>query len=362
MKIKIAFLVYDTSLTGGAETITKQLAQELHDQFEVTLLSIFQEKQCSHTGYRHVVISQKTKSLRVYHTLLSHRVHTFLKREQIAVLCSVTAGVNGIAKSAVQHLPCAFVYIEHSNLMNQTYGKKHYKRQQIGARYADRIVTLTKRDKENYMRCLGVEEKRISVIPNWFDQQKTDATYQPNAKKIISAGRLVPIKGYEHLLAVASIVLRKHKDYVWDIYGEGVQRTYLEAEIKRRNLQEQLILKGNVEDLAKRYEEYALFVLCSKYEGLPMVLLEAQSAHLPIVSFDCQTGPREIIADGVNGRLIKEGDEEAMAQAILQLMEDACLRTQYAKHTLDRMQQFDKQVVKAKWIQLFQDLAKEERV
>lgn len=356
MKKSIAFLIYDTSLTGGAEVITRQLALELVDTYEVTIISLFQEKKCVHDGYHHVVISESVVSIHMHIWSLSKSVKRVVKEMNVDILFSVTAGVNSVAALATWHTFVKTVFVEHSNLMNQTYGKKHFYRQKIGAKKMDCTVTLTQKDKENYIRIFNMNPEQIKVIPNWFEETKTETQYDSDSKKIITAGRLAKVKGYDTLLEVASKVLVNYPKWTWDIYGDGDERAAIEEAIRRCQLQEQVILKGQVSNLSELYGQYALFVMCSYYEGLPLVLLEAQTAHLPLVSFDCQTGPGEIILDNVNGVLIEERDTDQMAQEICKLLGNPELRTQYASHARDGMQRFRKDVILQEWKQLIEEL------
>lgn len=359
MEKRIAFLVYDTSLTGGAEVITKQLSKSLLESYNVTVISLFQEKETVHEGYEHIVISPSTKSITFHALSLAHDVKRVLKDRNIDILFGVTAGVNSVAALASRGTATKFVYVEHSNLMNQTYGKKHFLRQRIGARCADRIVTLTDRDKKNYVRILKVSKERITVIPNWFEGQEDTQAYDVNSKRIVTAGRLAAIKGYDTLLEVAALVFKQCPDWSWDIYGEGNERGSIEEGIREKKLEKQVVLKGNVSNLMELYSQYAMFVMCSYYEGIPLVLLEAQSRHLPLISFDCQTGPREIISNGINGCLIKERDIAAMAGAIVDLIKNPEKRALFAFHAPDHIDQFDKQVIKEKWVCLIEELCEE---
>lgn len=352
----IAFLVYDISLTGGAEVITRQLAKELGKEYNVQIISLFQKNKLFNEGFGLHSVSNEVKSISFNLFSLAKGVRKIILEKQIDILFSVTAGVNSVALQAAKHTSAKVVYVEHSNLSNQTYGKKHFYRQRLGARHASHIVTLTQRDKENYIKTFKLDANAISVIPNWFENKLEESEYDVNSKKIISVGRLVPLKGYDTMLEVAKIVLKKHVDWTWDIYGDGCDREHLESKIKEFNLENNVFLKGNVSNIRELYCEYSFFVLCSRYEGIPMVMLEAQSAKLPLVSFDCQTGPREIILDRVNGELIDEGDVEGMVKAVLHLIEQPKVRQGYASHSQDNIGQFSKEVVFKKWITLIETL------
>ena len=131
----------------------------------------------------------------------------------------------------------------------------------------------------------------------------------------------------------------------------GANRVVLAREL---GIEKNVNFCGNVNDLAARYHNYAVFILPSYYEGLPLVLLEAQAAGLPIVSFDCPTGPAEIVTDGVNGYLIPTYDTDAMARRINTLIENDETRLSFSKKSGISIDKFSKERVLALWHELIE--------
>ncbi|MEZ5665411.1 MAG: glycosyltransferase [Burkholderiaceae bacterium] len=136
-------------------------------------------------------------------------------------------------------------------------------------------------------------------------------------QRLLAVGTLKPIKGYDTLLE-AFARLRAHADVRLLILGEGGERTGLEALVQRLGLQGQVFLPGFVQDPTPYFQRADLHVLSSSGEGLPTVLIEALAAGTPIVSTDCPSGPREILADGRFGQLVPVGDAAALAEAMAQ--------------------------------------------
>lgn len=126
--------------------------------------------------------------------------------------------------------------------------------------------------------------------------------------------------------------------------------------IKEYGLDEQVLLKGNVSNVDEYYQHAAAFVMTSRFEGLPMTLLEAKTFALPIVSFDCKTGPRDIVTDGVNGKLIEPFDTNAMADVLGALMKNKEQRVSWSQHTEDGMETFALDQIMKQWNAMFGEM------
>jgi len=356
----IGILVYDTSLVGGAERVAINLAKEFSNYYKVHLISLFNEKKQemeTMEKYKCHTINEKTVSITKKIFMLSNKLKKYLIKNEIDILFAITAGVNTVAIMATRGTHVKTVYCEHSNLENRTYGKKHQLRQYLGAKKMNKIVTLTERDRDNFIRIFKTPKHKLEVIPNWFNIEQTDnKQYKIDSKRIITAGRLEKVKGHDLLVKVAQKVKESHRDWIWEIYGDGKYREEIEQNIKNNNLQDFVILKGNINNLKDVYKDYAMFVLTSYYEGMPLVLLEAQQANLPIISFDCPTGPSEIIVDSKNGFIIPTYDVEKMADKINELIENRNKREQFSNNAKININKFNKRNVLNKWINLIENV------
>ena len=360
---KIALLVYDVTLTGGAERVALNLAGEFAKTDKVYIISIAMEDtsedgeirgnlDCLPKSVRFLSLSKEMGSITMNFLKYKKSLKEILKREQIDVLLSITAGVVTLACAAARRTKTKVVFCEHSNLENMTYGKKHVFRQHYGADLADAVVTLTRRDRINYMRLFKTPKDRLFTIPNWFTPLPEPPKYDIKSKKIISVGRLEEVKGYEYTIACAEKILKNNPDWEWDIYGDGSLRDELQKIIDERHI-ERLTLKGNATDIRERYAGYAFLVMTSRYEGFPLSLLEAQVSGLPIVSFDCPTGPSEIVTDNVNGFIVRQFDVEELTKKVQRLITSDKLRSQFSGHAGDNLQQYSKERVLRQWRRLF---------
>ena len=154
---------------------------------------------------------------------------------------------------------------------------------------------------------------------------------------IVSAGRLVPWKGFQDLIEVAG----KHAEWRLDILGDGPQRTLLEEQIEKRGAKERITLRGNVPN-AQALDAFAkasIFVLNSSYEGLSHTLVEAMATGAPVIATRVGGNP-EVVQDGVNGMLVGAGDKEGLEKALTSLMSDASLRDTLGAAAANRAKDF----------------------
>lgn len=226
----------------------------------------------------------------------------------------------------------------------------------FGAKMSDMNVLLAKESLMYYCDKFRTDRNRLIYNPADELLFKKKVMYDLTSKKIISVGRLSYPKNYMCLLNIAKDVLQCHKEWSWDIYGDGEDRKNLEKRIAELNLNGRVILKGNSSDIYNLYDDYAIMVMTSRYEGFPMVLIEAAARGLPLVSFDIHTGPNEIITNESNGYLIEYEDAESMRDKINLLIQDSLKRKQFSDEAIKSVEQFREQQVLDRWIELIKEL------
>lgn len=214
----------------------------------------------------------------------------------------------------------------------------------------DKFVVLTHEDKEYWGNL-----RNMCVIPN----ARTFEVSQPatlGAKKVIAVGRFNHQKGFERLIDAWAMVVREMPDWTLHIVGDGELRTELQQQIDCLNLSAHVILGRAEKDMISVYKDASILAMSSYYEGLPMVLLEAQAVGLPIVSFDCKCGPKDVIEDCEDGFLVKEGNIEELAQKLLVLMQDANLRSQMGSAAYARSERYSEERVMKQWTEMFDEV------
>jgi glycosyltransferase involved in cell wall biosynthesis len=174
-------------------------------------------------------------------------------------------------------------------------------------------------------------------------------------KRLLGAGRLEPQKGFDQLIDAFAAV--NAPDWELVILGEGALRPALEERVTRAGMEDRIFLPGAVSNIGDWYQHATLFGLSSSYEGFPNVLAEAMAHGLPVVSFNCDTGPADLIEDGVNGLLVPPGDAAGFRGALERLMRDAELRRQLGARATDVRERFALPAVLRQWQQFMGDVA-----
>lgn len=177
---------------------------------------------------------------------------------------------------------------------------------------------------------------------------------------LLAAGRLAEEKGFDLLLRAFLRIAPDLPDWDLVIIGEGPQRIVLESQVQNLGLCGRVKLPGQVGNMSDWYAAADIFVMSSRFEGFPNTLAEAMSYGLPAVSFDCPTGPSDIIRNEVDGLLVPHMDVNALAQALAHLMRDEGLRVLMAQRALDARDRFAVERVAGMWEKLFGELTCEE--
>lgn len=211
----------------------------------------------------------------------------------------------------------------------------------------DHFVVLTEEDK-GYWGAL----KNIEVIPN-ARTFKVDEPSNLENKTIIAVGRYSYQKAFDRLIDAWGIVAKDFSDWTLRLVGDGEERETLQLKIDELKLRDRVVLGRAESDMLNVYRNASILALSSRYEGLPMVLLEAQAAGLPIVSFSCKCGPRDVITNGENGFLVAEGDVKTLAERLRLLMENSDLRHEMGRKALLNSERFREEIIMKKWTDLF---------
>lgn len=216
----------------------------------------------------------------------------------------------------------------------------------------DKFVVLTHEDKGYWGGLHNIE-----VIPNaalFIGKRYSDVS----SRRVIAVGRLDYQKGFDRLIRAWKMVQHtaKFADWRLDIFGQGEWRDMLLQMIDDKGLQANAHIHSPTKDIAAEYAQSSLLVMSSNYEGFPMVMIEAMACGLPVVSFDCKCGPKDIIKHGENGLLVSNGDIEGMAAAMMRLMEDADYRKMLSQNAQKVVDTYSEEVVMGQWVKLFSSL------
>lgn len=213
-----------------------------------------------------------------------------------------------------------------------------------------KIITITQCDAKAYQK-IGYQPI-VMYNPSPF---KINKSSHHDNKKIISIGRLTYQKGFEQLILAWSLLEKSYPNWNVTIYGEGEDKEKLLLLIQKNKLNNIHILPA-INQIDKVYEESDFYVMSSRYEGLPMVLIEAQSFSLPIISFNCPHGPSEVITNHYDGLLIENQSIQKLAEAIEYLILNQNIRFKFSNNASLSAERFNKDNVISQWVELLKNL------
>jgi glycosyltransferase involved in cell wall biosynthesis len=301
----------------------------------------------------------------IYFTLM-HRYKKAMKRLLAAehpdvVITSLGREIDFIAdmqdgsvKIGESHIAKGFARNFH--LMEQRGGlyrliARHWRRKlEQAVRKLDALVLLTRHDADSWA---GLT--RTEIIPNsmpFFPEQASSC----ENKRVIFVGRFSEQKGLNYLIKTWEGVYKKHKDWTLHMYGEGEQKAILLDLIEKAGLTDAVVVHEPTRQIMEKYQESSIFLLTSRFEGLPMVLIEAQACGLPIVSFNCPWGPADIIKNGEDGFLVEYLNTDEAAHRVCQLIENDELRKRMGRQARINVQRYRRDKVMKRWTDLFESL------
>jgi len=218
----------------------------------------------------------------------------------------------------------------------------------------DKIVVLTNEDKQWHWK----NNSKVEVIPNPLTTEH-DKCSTLKSKTVITAGRLTAQKNFASLINAWKTVNKHHPDWKLEIWGEGSLRNELQQQIEDLQLRDSACLMGYTDDIISKFADASIFVCTSIFEGLPLVFIEAMSCGIPVVSYACPCGPKDIITEGKDGFLIPVGDERMMAERINKLIEHEDMRLKIGEAAIVKSKHYSTEIVISKWQQLFDDIKAE---
>lgn len=359
MMKKMCFIVYNYNNLGGMEKINHTIISELikRSDYSIDLISI-----CGQEGKEFFKFdNNKVKIKYLFEKNLGVRKNARKIMNELEK--TILLNEYDIVISGDMRVYCAEIkrrnknkfklilwehfnsFFKHSLYVNL--GRKYF------LKYTDKLIVLTKQDKDNYIKRFGHADKIIQIYNANPIQEKAKA-YNSNSKKILTASRIVKIKGYDYIIEIGKKVFDKHPDWCWHIYGSGDEKYLNELieKIKEAKLDNHILFLGASKNMQEIYSQYSIFCFASKNEGFGLVLLEALSQNLPCISFDCKCGPREIIADNKSGYIIPCFDIEMYQEKLNYLIENPDVRNEFSKYCENIKPTFSLETIIAQWVHL----------
>ncbi|MCD8260521.1 MAG: glycosyltransferase, partial [Bacteroides sp.] len=224
-------------------------------------------------------------------------------------------------------------------------------------KYYDKFIILTQEDKIYWPH-----QGNIEVIPNYVKLNKEEKLSDLNQKRVISVGRVSYEKGFDSLFSAWQQVNKYYPQWELDLIGGEVSRETrqeLKDQITSLGLEKSVRLYPATNQIGDEYLKSSLYVLSSRCEGLPLVLIEAMSFGLPAVSFACKCSPKDIITDQWDGILVPDGHIDKLAEGIMQLLKDPDKLAVYGRNAFEKSKQFNEENIMKRWKHLFESLKAE---
>ena len=211
----------------------------------------------------------------------------------------------------------------------------------------DSFVVLTEEDKSSW-----TELNNGIVIPDPLAFEIDEVSPLAN-KRIIAVGRYVYQKGFDLLLQSWAKIEKHHPDWELAVYGMGDRSSYEQIIDELQIDRSRCHLYGSTPDIKQEYLNSSIFVFSSRFEGFGMVLIEAMACGLPVVSFDCPCGPKDIVCHEEDGLLVPSGNIDSLADALHRLMSNNTLRQEMASKAIVNVKRFQLDEIAKQWKSLF---------
>lgn len=354
-KKKIAFVTLNYG-GGGAEKIFTKLIENFCNNFNICAITF------TNDGVYYDRIKQKNVKLytlkrKINNTIFySIRLAKILKKEKPDKVISFLYYPNIIVYLTSLIYNYKYIVCERSN--HRLYLKNTLKHKiwkfllKKSYQKAIHVVAVSEKTKKFIIEDFKIDKNKIQVIYNGINFEELDflslentPEFNKDLKHIVAVGRLSEAKNYPLLLNSFSLLLKKHQKVHLHILGDGENKNVLQNLIKEKNLDKHVTLYGFIKNPYPYMKNADCYVLSSKWEGFPNVLIEALYLNGHVVSTNCDTGPAEIINHGYDGLLTPVDNEVALAENIEKMLYDNDLRENVFKNSRNTIKRFDEKIM-----------------
>lgn len=357
-KLSIAFFIGNMSHPGGTERVLSIIANGLSKRgYQVSVMSLWGDGETFFPLEETVKIYWIKKQTHGAGIIKQLRLLTsFLNQEKADFLIDVDI-ILGLYSFWLKRLRPHMHWIswEHFNYYYH-FRKNHFLRRivrRLVGRCSEQLIVLSDEDKGYYQKNINLRCGITRIYnPNPYENKEAKGKKEPI---IFAAGRLTGVKGFDLLIKSWRMLEARYPGWTVLVAGRGEDKEKLEKQVKAAKL-ENFHLIGNVTQIEEYYKKSEIFVLPSRDEGFGMVLLEAMDFSLPVVSYACKAGPREIVIDGENGFLVEPENVEMFAQKMELLMTSEEKRRQMGERARESTCRFEKEQILNEWEDLLRSM------
>lgn len=357
-KLSRICLVISSLSGGGAERVLAGMANYWAERGKKIYIITFSEKNekpfyALNKVIKYKPLSMKAESSSVWGSIRNNWLRIKTLRCAIAdtspdVVISFMDNMNVLCLLASRGLGIPVIVSERIDPSMHNIGKIWSVLRRVTYLFATKIVTQT-RHAAQYFK--GALSGKVVIIPNAVKISIT-GTRKKNINTtpiVLGVGRLVKQKGFDLLIEAFSIAKKEHPEWKLIIIGKGTELEELYKIAKRLHIDNDVHFPGEIQNIDEWFVKSDLFVLSSRYEGFPNVLAEAMARELAVISFDCPSGPAELIDNGTNGILVPKEDSKALAFALCNLMGNLELRKKMGKNARNVLEEYSEDVVMDNW-------------
>lgn len=362
MKYRVCFISGVIARSGGTERVGSIIANELCLRgYDVRILSFWNHGAPYYYLNPNIEVDYllspglegKLSRFRFFPIL---KLHRYLINHKIDIVIDIDTVLSRHTAYAIQGTKCKLISWEHFNywtmmILNE---ERRFRAKRLIKKYASKLVVLTEEDRMKHIKEYTLEPQFVVTIPN---PCLTDVSvhYEFDNKTFLAVGRLVKEKNFNALLNAWALIHEKCTEWKLVIVGKGELENELKTQVNKMKLNN-VYFAGHSDNVEVYYRSASCFVLSSSYEGFPMVILEAQSYGLPVISFDCKTGPRDLVHNNINGYLVENEDIEELADKMLQFTQDKERAIEMSEAAAQKVQQYNLDCIAKKWCELLDEV------
>lgn len=355
--MKIHFVI-NSLVAGGAERVLVLLANYFSSRGHNVAIVTFNEPDffSAHPDVKRIKLHGGNIKNHTIRSILNLGKLYIKKKNRPDVLIPFMTPTNLIGIIIGKLFGIKVIASEHNNHLKKIDKIGNFTRD-YAYRFTDALTVLTDFDKEYYKK----RKANVHIMPNPSTFKIYREDKRNRNKVILAVGDLNRYyhKGFDNLIPIIAPVLKNNSDWRLKIVGGGDEGfKFLTELVEKHDIANQVIFEGYSSNVAEIMRESEIYIMTSRFEGLPMVLLEAMSQGMACISFDCKTGPSDIITNDLNGLLVEDQNFDDMTKNLNLLINDEERRIKYANNSLDSLEKFKIENIYNKYLKIFESILK----